>query len=168
MKVRFSNTPPNFWLAFLVAPAAGAIAAGATSLIFLVPGIAPEDIGSGIVPAAVTTTLVTLVITSAFTCVIGALVVLHVKRSGRIPSRSTAIAVGVIAGVLPFATCNGLTMDASSRLSELLFTPALALTGSIATSWTFWKLGLENRPARAELAEVASASQEPRRTRRTS
>lgn len=144
MKIRFSNTPPNYWLAFIVAPVAGAIAAGATSLMFFVASVTPRDIGSTIVPTAIVTTL-TLIITAVYTCVIGALVVFYIKRSGRIPSRFTAIAVGLIVGVLPFAPWSALMMDTSAQPFDLLFTPALALAGSIATSWAFWRLGLRNR-----------------------
>jgi hypothetical protein len=135
-----------------VAPSAGAIAAGATALIFLVAGVAPDYIGSGIVSAAVFIALVTLIITSVYTCVIGVVVVFYVKRSGQIPSCVSAIAVGLIVGVLPLATWNFLMMDASSQPFELLFTPALALTGSIATSWAFWRLGLRDRETRFSVA----------------
>ena len=75
MSLRFSGTPPNLALAFMLAPIAGAVAASVAAVIWFVA--MPRHLGgfSILVPVVLTAGIYALAITVAFTVVAGSLLV---------------------------------------------------------------------------------------------
>ena len=141
MRVRFSGTPPNFFLAFLVAPFAGALTAILLAAVML---LASAEVGmsrfSDWMASAAFLGIYALVICAMFTTAIGVCVVMYVELSGHIPSLPSALAIGFLVAVSVF-----LLLEDIDRIS--LGYAAFAGMCSLTTAWSFWWLGLRGRRA---------------------
>jgi hypothetical protein len=151
--MRFTGTPPNFWLAFLAAPLMGALASMLFAVIITLttaaPGARPSLTELAMMSAAVG--VYALAICAAFTLLLGASVVAYVCRRGRVPSLGAAIGIGVAAALIVFAGFP--SIDAIRQSSPLdsgtVFFAAFAAAAAIPTAWSFWWLGLRGRHAAA-------------------
>ena len=137
MRVRFTGTP-DFWLAFLGAPFAGAVATTLAALLVFASsgsdGVAPEEAIVGSLQAG----LFGLAICAAFTLVVGGCVVVYVRWSRRVPSLQVALVAG-----LALAAGGVLLLNEGAETMKI---PALfGGASSLATAWAFWRLGLRGR-----------------------
>jgi hypothetical protein len=147
MQWRFTGTPPNYWLAFLLAPLAGAL----TSLVIaVVMSMATSRTEHSLIEHIVMSEVVglyALIIGAAFTAVVGAIVVLYVRLRRRVPSLAVAIVGGLLIAVIPFAI-HPLALRIRSTHppdgNSFLLT-AFAAAAAIPTAWCFWWLGLRGR-----------------------
>jgi hypothetical protein len=154
MAIRFSHTPPNFSVAFMLAPFAGALAAFAMAAVWSPVLLEPGEFGVvGMIAVAGFVSLYALGLCIAYTAVVGTGVLLFVRGTGRVPRRSTAILVGILVGFVPFAAFAvselreqyAFETSLAARASTVLLTPTIALAASLATAIAFWRLGLKGR-----------------------
>lgn len=147
MKIRFSHTPPDFSLGFLLSPFAGAVAAAAVTAVWSITW------GSGFeLTAAADVSLlagvVGLAISAACTLVAGGFAVLYVYQLRKVPSKAVAVTVALLGG---FAPCLAITLAqyagvrSTLRFSEAVLLPAVSLAASLSTALVFWHLALRGR-----------------------
>jgi len=135
----------RFAAAVVVAPIAGAITAFvATFFVFLFVRRAGEPIHPDGAKAAAIFSFWALLICLVYVVVIGTLAYLYTRITGRGLSLTTALVVGLIAGVIPFAIPS---FGRSESLNSAIAFPALAAVCAIATAWTFWKVALASGDA---------------------
>lgn len=149
MPLRFTGTPPNYPLAFMLAPGAGAVSAAILALLVVVfSPMDPSFRASELAALAAAVAAYAFIICAGFTLVVGAGVAAFVRVSHRVPSLTVALAVGALAAVLPFATAAAMNRSGSSAqlTFESLGMPLFAIAVSVPTACSFWYLGLRNRP----------------------
>jgi len=145
MRVRFSGTPPNFILAFMVAPFAGAVTA--ILLAFIVVFAANDDRRWRFVELmamAAAVGVYALILCALFTVVIGTCVVAYVHLRRHIPSLLSALTIGFLIAVGVFLL---LDVGSSRAEADLGFLGLAGFAGvcSLPTTWSFWWLGLRGR-----------------------
>ena len=146
-------------MAFTLAPIAGAIGAFAAHALWCIVVLRPPDAGIGdVMLLSVLIGCYALIIAAVFLAVVGALCVAWVRMTGKVPTRSTAIAVGLLTGFLPIAACAVSGLRTSSGwnfegMGDELTMPVAFLAASVASSWSFWFLGLKGRTQRSAQIE---------------
>lgn len=131
---------PNWFLAFLLAPFAGAVTA--IALAFVAEILSGWNFPSvyEAFPMAAAVGFVALMITAPFTLVVGACVVLFVSSRRRVPALPWALTIGFV-----IAAGFGLLWSGSSSTVSGLELPLFAGVCSLPTAWAFWWLGLRRR-----------------------
>lgn len=143
MRPRFTG-PPDFFLAFLAAPFAGAVTA--ILLAFLI-SLATDQNGTRpgeLLAWSLFAGLYGLPICALFTLVVGGCAAAYVHWRRRVPSLPWALAIGFVVATGAFVLLNALTdpPEPDRIVSELsLFAAAC----SLPTAWAFWRLGLRGR-----------------------
>jgi hypothetical protein len=149
MTIRFSHTPPNFWLGFLVAPFAGAAAAAVVTAVWTVTAMwGPEFEVSAAIIVSLLAGLVGLVISAAYTLVAGGFAVLYVQQLRKVPAKAVAVTIAILGGFAPFLAITlsqYVGVNVTFRLSEAVLIPTASLAASLCTALVFWRLALRGR-----------------------
>jgi len=139
---------PNFPLAFILAIAAGGAAAFVISLL-MIPFMGNESEKSfdGAATAAALIATYATVICFVYTILLGIGVVIYVRNTRRVPSLSTALVAGLLAGGIPFVAMPlfQYLQHGSPSKFDIVLLPILAIGSAIATAWMFWAVGLRGR-----------------------
>jgi len=147
MTIRFSHTPPNFSLGFVVSPFAGAAAAAAVTALWSITWGSHFELAAAAY-VSLLAGIVGLAISAACTLVAGGFTVLYVRRLRKVPSRAVAVTVALLGG---FAPCLAITLaqyagaGVTFRFSEAVLLPAVSLAASLSTALVFWRLALRGR-----------------------
>lgn len=149
---------PDWGLAFVLSPIAGAAAVFVVTALYAVTQQQPNQTGLMLLAGGGLFAVYGLILSVMYTLVVGGLIVAWVVRTGKVLSRMTAIAIGLMTGFLPFAACAvGSFHDSTGwHVSDLfsgLFIPFLALGASVANAWSFWALGMKNRKTRPDVQQ---------------
>ena len=128
----------RFLAALLLAPIVGALAGFLAVMIgSLFAGNAHERTLSGAAASASFLGFWALLICFAYTAVAGGAAFAYARMRQRRLSLGVALAVGILAGAIPFSIAAVAGRDLTG---EALMFPALALLCSVATAWTFWRV----------------------------
>ena len=166
MNIRFSHTPPDFSLGFLVSPFAGAVAASLVTAVWSVTWGSDFDLGPALL-ISLMAGVVALVISAAYTLVAGTSAIFYIRISRRVPTRTVALAVAFFGGFVPILAMTAaqfVGINVRARVSEVIFLPANALAASLATALVFWRLALRGRqvPPANSAAEADAARSAPK------
>jgi hypothetical protein len=135
---------PNFVLAFLLAPLAGAITA---ALLILVATTAAggASLGDNLDRAAMVGVLA-LAICALFTLVVGGCAAAYVRSGNPIPSLVSALSIG-------FAVAAGVSVLLVLLTSTQYFLGLASFVAAcgLSTAWAFWCLGLRGRIAASDV-----------------
>jgi len=133
--------------AVLAAPVAGGLAAYTAT--FIVAGFLALRRNEPLFPGTVQVSSIlfywALLICLAYVLVLGTLAYALTRMRRRTLSLATAIAIGLLAGVVPFAIAS---FDHGESIPSALPFPLLAALCAVATAWTFWRLALSPWRAR--------------------
>lgn len=152
MTIRFSHTPPNFSLGFLLSPFAGAAAAAVVTAVWSITWGSDFQL----IPAlyvSVSAGIVGFAISAAGTLVAGGFAARYVRRRRRVPSRAVAITVALLGGFAPFLAftlAQYVGVTGTLRFREAVLLPAVSLAASLSTALAFWRLALRGRPCLSE------------------
>ena len=147
MTIRFSHTPPNFWLGFLLSPFAGAAATAAVTSVWLIPWGSDFQLAAA-ASIFLSAGIVGFAVSAVCTLVAGGFAALYVLRLRRVPSRAVAVTVALLGGFAPFVAFTlvqyaGVTD--TFRIGEAVLLPAVSLAASLSTALAFWRLALRGR-----------------------
>jgi hypothetical protein len=153
MTIRFSHTPPNFAIAFMLAPLAGGFAAFGTAVLWSLVVFGSQGQVLAAFLAALLVGLYAAIISLVYTAVVGGIVAFSVGRYGAVPSKGLAITIALAVGFLPFFALSFLINEpfnsfqhvTASKVASYALLPTVALVASVATAWAFWSLGLKGR-----------------------
>jgi hypothetical protein len=156
----------HFALAFLIAPFAGSLGAGVLATVLAAPycfsvgpwryQLAASSLSSRLsstIAIGMFTALGAFCVAAAYTIIGGAIAVRRYARNGTAPSLPGVLISSSLAGVLPivgFPLLLGVPPEFTRPGGPgagwaLVFFLSIAVTTSLITSWTFWRLGLRRR-----------------------
>jgi hypothetical protein len=166
MTIRFSHTPPDFSLGFLVSPFAGAAATVVVTAVWSVTWGSDFDL-TGAIIGSLLTGVVGLAISAAYTLVAGGFAVLYVHQLRKVPSRAVAVTVALLGGFAPFLAitlARYVGGNVTFRFSEAVLLPVMSLAASLSTALVFWRLALRGRqvPPANSAAQADAARSVPR------
>ena len=151
--MRFSGTPPNFPLAFLVAPLAAGLVAGTIMVLMILPSMTEMDL-AGLWAAGFMTALVVSLISALYTAVIGGATAFHHHRTGRVPSAKTAVMVGLLAWLIPFGLwyitmfVGAFALPEANAVGDALLLVVISLAAAMAAAASCWLVGVRGREPR--------------------
>ena len=134
------NHLPNFLLAFLLAPVAGAVSVLLLGF-FLLRGHSNLSL-SNLPSALFFVGGSAYALCAVFTGIAGGCAIAYLRSTGRIPSLASALLIGVAV-----AYCTFVLVGLPSGQPDYLGVPVFAAACSLPTAWAFWFLGLRGRRA---------------------
>jgi len=168
MTIRFSHTPPDFSLGFLVSPFAGAAAAVVVTAVWSITVMwGPDFELTAAVTVSLLAGLVGFVISAAYTLVAGGFAVLYVHQLRKVPTKAVVVTIALLGGFAPFLAITlwqYVDVNVIFRFSEAVLVPTASLAASLSTALVFWRLALRGRqvPPANSAAQADAARSVPR------